>query len=55
MHFRSDISSCATHPIEAVTWIDEIESAKSIADLKTSYFITTSQVADETSRFLILK
>ena len=30
----------ASRPIEAMIWINEIESAKSVADLKTSYFIT---------------
>ena len=29
--------SCARQPIEAMVWITEMESAKSIADLKTSF------------------
>ena len=41
MNFRSEVSSCASRPIEAMVWMNEIESAKSIADLKTSYSITT--------------
>ena len=36
-NFRSEVSSCASRPIEAVIWINETESAKSIAYLKTSY------------------
>ena len=30
-------ASCASRSIEALVWINETESAKSIADLKTSY------------------
>ena len=37
MQFRSEVSSCASRPIEALIWINEIESAKCNADLKTSY------------------
>ena len=36
MNFRSEISSCASRPLEAMVCISEIESAKSIADLKSS-------------------
>ena len=35
MDFRSEVSSCASRPVEAMVWINEIESAKSSADLKT--------------------
>ena len=37
---RSEVSSRARRPIEAMVWINEIESAKSVADLKTSCSIT---------------
>ena len=40
MSFRSEVSSCSSRPIEAMVWVNEIESAKSIADLKTLYSIT---------------
>ena len=39
-NFRSEVSSCARRPIEAMVWINEIESAKFIAELKTSKSIT---------------
>ena len=32
----NEVSSCATRPIEAMVWIIEIDSAKSVADLKMS-------------------
>ena len=37
MNFRSEVSSCASRPSEAMNWINDIEFAKSIADKKTSY------------------
>ena len=40
MSFRSEVSSCASRPIEAMVWISETEPAKCIAHLKTSYTIT---------------
>ena len=40
MNSRSELSSCASRPIEAMVWINEIESAKSIAELKTSNTVT---------------
>ena len=40
------MSSCASRPIEAMVWTNEIESAKSIANVKTSYSVTGGQVAD---------
>ena len=40
MTFKSEVSSCASRPIEAMVWINEIESAKSIVDPQTSYSIT---------------
>ena len=39
MNYRSEVSSCASRPIEAVVWMSEIESAKCIVDLKTPYSI----------------
>ena len=36
MDLRSEVSSCASRPIEAVVWMNEIVSGKSMADLKTS-------------------
>ena len=48
MNFRSEVSSCATCPVVAMVWINKIESAKSIADPKTSYSIYhQSQFADK--------
>ena len=41
MNFRSEVSSCASRPIEANAWINEFESAKSVADLKTSHSVTS--------------
>ena len=35
MNFGSEVSSCASRPIEAMIWIHEFESAQSITDLKT--------------------
>ena len=40
MNFRSEVSWSASLPIEAMLWISEIESAKSFADVKTSYSAT---------------
>ena len=40
MNFRSDVSSSETRPIGAMAWINEIESAKYVADLKTSFTLT---------------
>ena len=40
LNFRSEVFSLfsgAQRPIEATVWINEIESAKSVVDLKTSY------------------
>ena len=37
VNFWSEVSSCASRSIEAMVWINEIETAKSIAYLKTSY------------------
>ena len=47
MNFRSDVSSFTSRPIEAMVWINEIESAKSVADLKTSYICHRGQIADK--------
>ena len=44
MDFWPEVSSCASRPIEAVVWINEIESAKSIADLKTSHSVTGAKL-----------
>ena len=41
---RSEVPSCANRSIEAMIWVSEIESAKSIAELKTSYSITQAKV-----------
>ena len=40
MNFRSEVSSCISRPIAAMVWNYQIESATSIADLKTTYSIT---------------
>ena len=57
MNFRNEESLCACRPSEALMWINEIEVAKSIADLKTSYSGTRDKLQTnfETSRFLIRK
>ena len=52
MNFRSGVSSCASRPIEALVWINEIEPAESVADLKTSHS-THGQGCSGTSMFLI--
>ena len=44
MNLRSKVSSCSGRPIEGMMWINEIESAKSIADLETSYTITWAKL-----------
>ena len=44
MSFNSESSSCASRPIAAMVWMNEIESAKCIADLKTSYAITGAKL-----------
>ena len=44
MLFWSEVSSCASRPIEEMVWISDIESAKSIADLKSSYSITGAKL-----------
>ena len=44
MDFWPEVSSCASRPIEAVVWTNEIESAKSIADLKTSHSVTGAKL-----------
>ena len=40
MNFWSDVSSSETRPIGAMAWINKIESAKYVADLKTSFTLT---------------
>ena len=47
MNFRSEIFSCASRPIEAMIRVNEIESAKSLANLETSYSVTDNRVADK--------
>ena len=44
MNFKSELSSCASHPIEAMVWINGIESVKSTAELKTSNTIARSKL-----------
>ena len=44
MNFMSEVSSCASRPIEAMVRINEIDSAKSIADLTTSYSVTWAEL-----------
>ena len=44
MNFRSEESSGASRLVEAMTWVNEIESAKSIADLKTAKSITGAKL-----------
>ena len=54
MIFRSEVSSCASRPVQAMTWINEIESAKYVADLKRSCSIV-GQSCRQTLRFLSRK
>ena len=54
MNFRSEVSSRASRPSEAMVWMNEIETAKSVADLETSSTIT-GQSCRQTSRILIQK
>ena len=44
MNFRCEVFSCVSRPVEAMIWIDEIESAKSTAELKTSNSITGAEL-----------
>ena len=44
MNFRSDVASSASHPIAAMVWINQIDSAKSFADLKMSYAVTGAKL-----------
>ena len=44
MNVRSEVSSCASRPIEAMVWISEMQSSKSIVELKTSYSTTGSKL-----------
>ena len=44
MIFRIEVFSCASRPIEGMNWINEIESAKSFADLKTSCSVTKTKL-----------
>ena len=44
MNFRSEAPSCASRPIEAMVWINQIESAKFLADPKTSYATTRARL-----------
>ena len=44
MDFKSEVSSCANRPIEVMVWINEIESAKSVADLKTAHSVTGAKL-----------
>ena len=44
MNFRSEVSSCASRPIEAMVWINEVDSAKSSAETKTSFTITGAKL-----------
>ena len=40
MNFRCKVSSCASRPVEAMVWINDIESAQWVADLNMLYAIT---------------
>ena len=44
MNVRSEVSPCASRPIEAMVWISEMQSSKSIVELKTSYSITGAKL-----------
>ena len=44
INFRSEDSSSASRPTEAMVWINEIESAKSVADQTTSHTITRAKL-----------
>ena len=46
MNFSCGISSCASRPVEAMIYVTEIESAKSIADLNEVVFNHRVQVVD---------
>ena len=43
MIIGSEVSSCASRPVEAMIWINEVEPAKCIADLKMSHTMTEAQ------------
>ena len=47
MKFRSEVSSCASRPNEAMVSIHDHESGKSIANLKNVLFCHWGQVADK--------
>ena len=40
----SEVFSCASRPIDSKIWINVVESAKSIAYLKTSYTFTAAKL-----------
>ena len=45
MIFRNEVSSGASRPTETVVWICEIESSKSVDELRTSNTITAGRGA----------
>ena len=47
MNFRSEVKNGARRPKEAMIWIDQIESTKSIAELKTSKAIIGAKFPDK--------
>ena len=49
VNFRREVSSGASRPTEAMMWISEIESAKSITGLKTSETNNLCEIADKLS------
>ena len=44
MSFRSEVSSGASRRVDAMVWVSEIESATSVAELKTSHTITGAKL-----------
>ena len=44
MNFGNEVFSCASRPVEAMIWINEIASAESDAKLKTSFSITGAEL-----------
>ena len=44
MNLSSEVSSCASRPIEAMIWINKFESSRPTADLKKPYSITRAKL-----------
>ena len=44
MNFGSEVFWCASRPMEATAWINDVELAKSIVELQTSKTITEAEM-----------